>query len=148
MAKKLNDLDKLLPMILGVIRLVHTHLNKRHRQELTLFSPLQIHTLGFIKDRQNPLMKEVADFLAITPASATSLIDGLVGGKLLKRLTDSRDRRTVRLSITPKGQKIFNESFRQMTSHMREIYECLTPTERKQMMVIYQKIFNYFKKVK
>ena len=144
--KNKNNLSELLPLLFGVIRSIQTHLNKKHRQDLTFFSPLQIHTLAFIKEHKNPLMRELADFLGVTPPSATSLVDGLVKSKMLKRHFNKSDRRVVYLHITQLGEKNLKNGFRQMATHLKEIYNCLNKKERKQIIIIYKKIFNYFNK--
>jgi len=143
MLKQKESADELISLILGVIRSIHSHINKQHRVDLSKISPLKVQVLGFIKVRKNPLMKEVADFLSITPPSATSLVNSMAKENLLVRHFDSHDRRVVRLSITPKGGKFLNRGFKEMTVHMKEIFNCLTEKENKQLIEIYRKINNF-----
>ena len=144
---KIVDTNELAPLIFGTIRLIHLHLNKQHRQELTFFSPLQLQTLGYVKNHENPLMKDLASYLTITPPSATSLVDCLVKDKMLTRHLSPQDRRLIHLHLTPKGLKFFNHGVGQMNRHLKEIYTCLTKREQKQMLIIYKKIRNYFKQL-
>lgn len=145
---KAKNLDKLVPLVLSVIRLVHADLNKKHRQDLIHLSPLQIHALGYINERKNSPMKEVADFLSITPSSVTPLIDGLVKQKVLARHENKNDKRQTYLRLTPLGRKMFQRGLKQTFGYMKEIYSCLGDTEQKQMIKIYKKISNYFNKLK
>jgi len=142
-----DSLDELLPLILGVIGSVHAHLNKKHRQNLINFSPLQIRALGYIRERKDPLMKEVADFLAVTPPSATALTNNLAKTKVIVRHSDPRDRRLVHLHITPQGDKICRNGLKQMVSHLKEIFFCLNESERQHLLKIYQKMFESFKNI-
>ncbi len=143
-----NSADELVPLIFGLIRTIHTHLNKQHRQDINFFSPLQVHALGYIKDKKSPLMKEVADFLCITPPSATSLINNLVKANLLVRHENPKDRRVVHLHLTAKGERLFKTGFKQMAAHMREVFLCLNEQERKQMVSIYKKIYKHLNRTK
>ncbi len=145
---KAKNLDKLAPSVLSVIRLVHADLNKKHRRDLIHLSPLQIHALGYINERKNPPMKEVADFLSITPPSVTTLIDSLVKQKVLARHENKNDRRQTYLRLTPLGKKMFQQGLKQTINYMKEIYSCLSDAEQKQMIKIYKKISNYFNKSK
>lgn len=139
-----HNADELVPLILGVIRSVNSHLNKKHRQDMIEFSPLQLRVLGYIRERKKPLMKDVADFMAITPPSATALINGMVKNKLLVRRFDSKDRRAVYLQITPKGERLFKKGFKEMIRHMRGLYRCLSRDEKTYMIRIYRKMYAYF----
>ena len=143
MFKQKESADELVSLLLGVIRSLHSHLNKKHSLDLSKISPLKIQTLGFIKKSGSPPMKDVADFLAITPPSATSLIEGMASDKLIIRKPSSSDRRTVHLQITPKGEKVLSEGFKEMTAHMKEVFTCLTEKEKKQLILIYTKIYNF-----
>lgn len=142
--KAKTSVEELIMLLLGVLRSIQIHLKKSHAQDLKLCSPLQIQVLGYLQKHKKPSMKEMADFLSITPPSATSIIDTMAGDGLLKRRLEATDRRTIHLCITAKGRNILKYGFKQITLHMREIFSCLTDTERKQMINIYRKIFNYF----
>lgn len=85
-------------------------------------------------------MKEVADYLGITPPSATSLIDGLVESNLLKRNFDKNDRRVVRLTVTAHGKQTIKRGLNIMTSQMKKVLACLTEKEQKQLILIYKKV--------
>lgn len=146
MAKRKESVDELMLLLFGVFRSINLHLNEEHRKNMTKFSPLQLHALSFIKNKQNPLMKELADFLSITPPSATSLTDCMTLEGLIKRNIDAHDRRTARLSLTKKGARICREGFKERANHMREIFMCLTEGEREQLFKIYKKIHNHFNK--
>ncbi len=143
MSKQKESADELISLLLGVIRSLHSHLNKKHYLDLLRVSPLKIQVLDYVKNHRNPLMKNVADFLSITPPSATSLINGMVREQFLARCFDSQDRRSVRLRITTGGEKILRRGFKQMTRHMKEIFSCLTVKERKQLTAIYRKIYKF-----
>lgn len=67
-------------------------------------------TLRLISEKERVSMKQVADFLAITPPSATSLIDHLVKAGYVSRIASKSDRRTVYLSLTKKGSTVMQKA--------------------------------------
>jgi DNA-binding MarR family transcriptional regulator len=143
---RMEKADELVSLTLGVMRSVHSHLNRRHQIDFSKISPLKVQVLGFIKNQEKPSMKNLADFLAITPPSATSLIEGMAEDKLIIRRFNPSDRRVVYLQITAKGSKVLEKGFKEMTSHMKEAFGCLTEKEKKQLIIIYRKIYNFNKK--
>lgn len=145
MNKKKRDVDELME----VVFLIRQVVEKMHREKYKgTFSPLHLFTLHFIDIKKNPSMKEVADFLLVTPSSATSLIDSMVRAKILMRVFDKKDRRAVRIKITPTGEKTFKEGHKFMDMQIRKVFSCLNLAELKQLLSIYRKILNFIKKTK
>ena len=60
----------------------------------------QIDTLMFIADKGTPSMKEIAHHLKITPPSTTVIIEAMQKKKLVKRVANEKDRRTIRIELT------------------------------------------------
>jgi len=106
---------------------------------------LQLEVLGYVKENKEPLMKEVASFLSITPSSATPLINKLVKLGILKRNFDKNDRRAIRLSLTSKGQKILNKEYKKVSAQMRKTLMKLSIEEQKNLVEIFQKLQKAYK---
>jgi DNA-binding MarR family transcriptional regulator len=140
--KQKSNLNELVPLLFTVIRLIQARLTHVAGSSDKISSPLQWHTLHFIEEKKTPLMKEVADYLSITPSSVTPLIDGLVESKMLKRNFDKDDRRTIRLAITVKGEKAMKKEFNRMLSQMKKVLACLNEKEQRQLILIYKKVLN------
>ena len=81
---------------------------------------LEFETLKYVKDTGKPHMREVAKNFHVTPPAATLMIDGLVKAKLLARVVDPKDRRSVRVSMTAKGKQLLE---RGITKKVNEIEE-------------------------
>ncbi|MFA5792292.1 MAG: MarR family transcriptional regulator [Candidatus Gracilibacteria bacterium] len=109
------------------------------------YSHLQLETLRYVSEEKIPAMKKVANYLCITPPSATSLINGLVKSGQLSRTTDEKDRRMVRLSITPKGQKNLDDGLKEIHENMAKIFSHLDTSERKNLIDILSKLSSIFK---
>ncbi len=65
-----------------------------------------LEVMHYIMEHTNPSMKEIAAYLQITPPSVTSIIETMVEQGLVKRDVSTGDRRTVRITLTPKATKL------------------------------------------
>jgi len=137
-------INRIVSLIFTTSRLIRER--SKGKEHPDPFSFLQIETLRYVVEKGNPPMKHVADYLYITPSSATSLIDGLVKTKMLERNFDKNDRRVIRLSITSKGQKILDVGFHEITIRMRKILEKLSEKEQKNLIKILEKLSRVYNK--
>jgi DNA-binding MarR family transcriptional regulator len=103
------------------------------------FSFLQFNTLRYIKERR-PLMKDLADYLMITPPSATSIIDTLAESGNVDRIRDPEDRRIVRIVITKRGEDHLKKFTNKMVERMRKNLKSLTKNEQDSLAEILSKI--------
>ncbi len=113
----------------------------------SIISILQLEVLSYVKEEKNPLMKDVAEFLHITPPSATSLINRLVKGGLLKREIDKNDRRVIRLTITSKGEKILKKKLEQHFKKIADIIGKLNKKEQEFLIQIFQKLQRIYQRI-
>ncbi len=81
---------------------VHGHLRQRHRLGLAEFEGL--YALDAAAD-ENLRVGALARALGITMGGASKLVDRLVAGGLVTRVTDADDRRAARLALTPTGRR-------------------------------------------
>jgi DNA-binding MarR family transcriptional regulator len=101
---------------------------------------IEFETLKYVKDAGKPHMRDVAKTFHVTPPAATLMIDGLVKAKLLARVLDPNDRRSVRVAITPKGKQLLERGITKKVNEMKKTFGILTPSERAQFIVIIRKI--------
>lgn len=131
-----EKIDQIISLIFMTRRVMHEQVrNEAHKN----FSALHFVTLQYVKENK-PLMKDLADFLAITPPSATSLINSLVEDKMIKRTTDENDRRLVRIVLTKNGDEQMKKCKQKMTGHMKERLARLDEKEQKELIKILIKI--------
>ncbi len=131
-----EKIEKIVSLILITKRITHEHLKKQNGEN---FSFLQFATLQQINEKK-PLMKDLADFLAITPPSATALINNLAKAKMIKRITDSKDRRIVRIEITENGKMQLEKCRKEMLTHMKSRLEKLNDVEQEDLIRILTKL--------
>lgn len=130
--------EELSSMFFSVFKLVKRKLNLRDQiYNLTIG---QIEILYFIKNKKQVLMKDIAEFLNITPPSATSLINNLVLNDILERKCDKDDRRMVWLSLTNKGEVIFEKAKKERIKIFENIIANLTLEEKNTFLNILKKI--------
>ncbi len=116
------------------------------KHKLDLSSPLfhlpiaQMETLRFLAEKKHVLMKELADFLAITPPSVTVLVNNLVFLEFAQRHSDTTDRRTVRLSLTKKGRDILDKATKQRCQVFKRLLSRINPQEQIKLLRILKKM--------
>lgn len=103
-------------------------------------SLLEVETLRYVKEAGRPHMREIAKNFHVTPPAATLMIDGLVSMKLLARVIDPGDRRSVRVTITAKGKQLLERGMEKKIVGMKRIFSGLTPAERTQFVHLIKKI--------
>ncbi|MDE2030713.1 MAG: MarR family transcriptional regulator [Patescibacteria group bacterium] len=96
----------------------------------------QIDTLSYIADKGNPTMKEIANYLKITPPSTTAIIEIMQKKKLINRVSNEKDRRTIRVTLTPKAWKFFKELHNRKLDIFKKMFSKLEDTERRQLTKI------------
>jgi DNA-binding MarR family transcriptional regulator len=85
-------------------------------------------------------MRDVARHFRITPPAATLLIDGLVKEKFIARIVDAKDRRAVRVMLTPRGKAVIARGIMNRIKELKKIFAGLTAGERAQLIAILRKI--------
>ncbi len=101
---------------------------------------IHFEALRYIHEHGKPLMSDVASYFSITRPAATLLIDGLVEGKMLRRIVDPKDRRAVRITMAPKGSKILVNGIKQRVKKITEIFSVLDAKEHAELVRILKKI--------
>ena len=79
-------------------------------------------------------MNELAHFLKVTRPAATGLVDRLIAQGLVSREGDSRDRRIVRVRLTPKGRRILSDIWEQKRRMLQEVFGRIAPARRQQYL--------------
>ncbi|GAA0570236.1 hypothetical protein GCM10010172_63370 [Paractinoplanes ferrugineus] len=71
--------------------------------------PAQLRVLTIVASNRHTNMSRLAETLEVVPSSASRLCDRLEANGLLRRVPDPRDRREVRLMMTPAAQRLLDE---------------------------------------
>jgi DNA-binding MarR family transcriptional regulator len=122
--------DELLPLMFELGRLMKREMSREGADPLTY---LHIETLRYIQEQGAPSMSEVAEYLKIAPPSATALIDAFVKDGILDRSTDAADRRVVRLQVSAKGSKTFDDMMAKRAKAFSRIIAPLSTQDRDEL---------------
>jgi len=96
----------------------------------------QIDALVYIAKKGNPSMKEIANYLKITPPSATAIIETMQKKKLITRSTNIKDRRTIKIVLTPKAWKLFKSFHDHKITVIEKMFSSLQDSDQKQLIRI------------
>lgn len=99
------------------------------RLDPSLTSP-QIFCLKAVGRQPGTTMGDLARDLQTGPTAITGLVDRLEERGLVERVADPRDRRVIRVRLTPKGKETMEE-FRRVRVHLvRELLNAMPPDSR------------------
>lgn len=133
-----GDIDLLISVFFKTNRFIHKYMYKH--KAISSFSFLQFLTLKYVNEEGEPNMKDVAKFLSIKPASATSIINSLSESNLLGRVQDQNDRRIIRLRITREGKKKLEENFKFAKKGLVDVFSKLEEKDRESLVKIFTKL--------
>ncbi len=132
----LSDIDYITSLLMKTGRMIRERIKSQGREGG--LAHLQI--LIFIAENPNAVMKDVSDFLGITPPSVTVLINNLAKTGQIKRIADKKDRRAIRLALTPKGKESLKKKEKNIKIRIRKILAKLSSEERKNLITILKKL--------
>lgn len=89
----------------------------------------QFRLLGILRDRE-PIISELAAHLGLTKSSMSGLIDRAVQRRLVARVPDDQDGRSIRVRLEPAGRLLIDAAAERFTDEMRDVLARLTPAER------------------
>lgn len=107
--------------------------------DLLRLSMLQLQVLMYLKRNPDTQMSEVASHFQIELPSATSLINTLARLKLAQRNADKKDRRLVRIALTPKGLKLLVDAMKQRGEKMKHNLNYLSSEDKKSLLAILER---------
>lgn len=94
-----RDILEAVPRVVDLFR----HITQANTKQ-TLTIP-QLRTLRFVRDHEQVILKNLADFVGTAMSSASRTVDTLVSKGLIDRKVCDKDRRQMRLSLTQEGAK-------------------------------------------
>ncbi|MCL5008874.1 MAG: MarR family transcriptional regulator [Patescibacteria group bacterium] len=136
--KQENTMGEIIHFFFGAFRAI--------KSQMGFASPIfqlplaQMETLRFIGEKEKVQMKEVADYLAITPPSATVMVNILVDLGYVERQAGRQDRRAVRLSLTKKGRQILEKAVTQRCQRMKKLLSKLNQREQAELLGLLKKM--------
>ena len=135
----MNQLNsQLIEGIFTLTRMMKEHMHSK--SDLVHLSMVQVQAMIFLKKQPESTMNEIASHFHIELPSATSLVNKLVKAKLAKRVTDKKDRRIVRVTLTAHGKQLLEEAMKERSEKMRQLLSHLDTTEKEHLLKITDKL--------
>ena len=103
-------------------------------------TPAQMHAIEILGHQESLRMKELAQKLGVTTGTLTVMIDRLEQNGLISRMPHKKDRRSIIIVLTEKGQKYFKEHHKLHLGLTRKITSSLTEDEAKQLYAFMEKL--------
>lgn len=104
------------------------------------YNPHDFHTLKFIAANPGCRASQLTAFLAVSPTTATSVVDRLARRKLVKRSKHAEDGRAVALNLTEEGAALATGIVTQDRVNMTAILSALEPAERTDLLNLLTKV--------
>lgn len=115
---------------------------KIHKIKLTL---PQFVILGFLNREGESRMTDMARFMRVTTAAMTGMVDRLVRDGYAVRAHDPKDRRTVKVKVTPKAARLVEEIDKQRRQATINIFSRISQAERETYLEILMHIRTHIK---
>ena len=103
-------------------------------------SILHLGIVKFVAEKGSVSMKEIANFLGITPPSATSAVSRLVRSGHLVRVGGTADKRMVLIALGPAAKRGLSSARSAIIGHLRAALSRLTAREKEELTAILKKI--------
>ena len=87
----------------------------------------QFRTLGFVRASPGASLSDVADYFGLALPTASRLVSALVRRRFLRREAMPKNRRQVRLTLLPAGEKILRSAIVAVRQSIRRQLESLPP---------------------
>jgi DNA-binding MarR family transcriptional regulator len=96
----------------------------------------QIDALAYIVEKGDPSMKEIAGHLKITPPSATAIVEIMQKKGLLTRVSSEKDKREIRVALTPKAWKLFRSLHKRKLAIFTTMLSKLSDADKNELIRI------------
>jgi DNA-binding MarR family transcriptional regulator len=96
--------------------------------------PTQLRVLSIIDGSRHTNMSRLAEALNVVPSSASRLCDRLEATGLLRRMAEVRDRREVRLVLTPAARRLLDDLHERRRAALAEVLERMPAAGRQDLL--------------
>lgn len=107
----------------------------RHVESLGLTHP-QFDVIATLGDTPGMTVSELSDQTLITRGTLKPVVDRLEERGLLKRCKGERDARQVLVSLTPEGQRLFQQVFPRHVAYLKQFIDTVPPDHQAQLITL------------
>ena len=115
--------------------------SEAHLRELELgLTPSQFDVIASLGNTNGLSMSELGEKTLITKGTLTGVIDRLEKKHLVQREVPPDNRRSVIVSLTPEGEKMFEQVFPAHIAYLKERFERLEPSELELLRILLSRL--------
>jgi len=92
--------------------------------------------LNILEKEGESRMTDIANFLGVTTAAATGIVDRLVKPGYVQRVPGVKDRRIIRIKLNPKGRELAQRLNKQKKQNIIEIFGKISSVDRERFLEI------------
>jgi len=101
----------------------------------------EFHIIAILKGQTTSVKQQlIARWLGRAPNTVSAIVFRMQGKGLLERFTDTRDRRVVQVSITPKANKLFMETGKVAWKVISQLMDAVTEEEQANLSEVLGKL--------
>jgi DNA-binding MarR family transcriptional regulator len=132
-----KTVDQILAQTLDLSRMLRQKCFQRDEKDVNM---LQLHAVVLIREHEGMTMKEFAESLKITSPSATSFVNRVVNMGWVQRVADKKNRKLVRLKITPLGKRLLQARMQEKRRCFRDMLKLLSVQDQRDLVRVLQKL--------
>ena len=134
----MKDYDDVLVSLRRITRAIDLY--SKRLQKDTGLTTSQLLVMQSIADLENPTPSAIAKEVVLSQATVTNLIDRLERNQLVVRKRSLKDKRTVNVSLTPRGAKIIDGAPELLQTEFLRHYRKLQEWERHWLVAALQRV--------
>lgn len=136
-----DKLNQIVPVIMKEFARRNT--NELSKGKITL---PQLLTLGFLNEKGDSRMTDLARFMKVSTAAMTGVVDRLVRDAYILRVFDPQDRRIIKVKLTHKGAELIRKINQQRRRMAINIFGRISDSERDDYLRILTRIHDILTK--
>lgn len=117
--------------------------NEWNQQNILGFSKSHILLLELLSKEGPKRPSAIAERLKVTTGGVTVLTTKLIKSGYIEKTQNNADRRAAQIAITTAGEKILNDSRKQVTAMVKSMFGMLSNDEIKALHTIFEKCLSY-----
>jgi len=138
-AVSISDFADKLNEIMPVLMREFSHMQPEEVYKGKITLP-QILILEFLSSQGLVKMKDIALFMKVSTAATTGIVDRLVKSGYAARVFDQKDRRIIKIIITPKGSALFKKISRERRNLTINIFGKISEEDRQNYLRILMRV--------
>ena len=130
-----------LEQFMKIMRVLHrTALPRNIIDSKSAITPLQLEALLYLHTHPKSTVSTLGKYLQLSSSAIAQLTDRLAKAGLLRRTPNPRDRRSVVLSLTPKGERAFSQFHKVHMEKMKELMTLMPEKDMKELIRIFKNL--------